>query len=145
MVPLVIYISLLILNDIWNNEIIIGKRFPNDLKLSDVTPVFKKEDASLLENYRPVSVLPLVSEICERIMEKQILEYIDKHLSPHLDIKNCYSVKTTLTSILEKWKLSIDNYGFAGGVLMDLSKAFYTINHLLFLGKLHAYEFSKQD
>ena len=52
MVPLVIYISLLILNDIWNNEIIIEKRFPNDLKLSDVTPVFKKEDASLLKNYR---------------------------------------------------------------------------------------------
>ena len=46
--------------------------------------------------------------------------------------------------MLEKWKLSIDNKGFAGGVLMDLSKAFETINLPLLLAKLHAYGFSKQ-
>ena len=45
------------LNDIWNNEIITQKCFPNNLKLADVTPVFKKEDALLLKNYRPVNVL----------------------------------------------------------------------------------------
>ena len=46
--------------------------------------------------------------------------------------------------MLEKWKLSIDNKGFAGGVLMELSKAFNTINHPLLLAKLHAYRFGKQ-
>ena len=71
------------LNDIWNNEIITQKSFPNNLKLVDVTSVFKKEDASLLKNYRPASILPVVSKIYEKIIQKQILEYIDKHLSPH--------------------------------------------------------------
>ena len=71
------------LNDIWNNEIITQKCFPNNLKLADVTPVFKKEDASSLKNYRPVSVLLVVSKIYERIMQKHILEYIEEHLSPH--------------------------------------------------------------
>ena len=43
------------LNDIWNKEIATPKSFPNNLKLADVTPVFIKEDASLLKNYRPVT------------------------------------------------------------------------------------------
>ena len=72
------------LNDIWNNEIITQKRFHNNLKLADVTPVFKKVGASLFKNYRPVRVLPVVSKISERIMQKKILEYIDMHLSLHL-------------------------------------------------------------
>ena len=96
-------------------------------------------------NYRPVSVLPVVSKVYERIMKKQILGYIDKHLSPHLcGYRKGYSTQTTLKSMLEKWKFSIDNKNFAGGVLMNLSKALDTINHPLLLAKLYVYGFSKQ-
>ena len=95
--------------------------------------MFKKENASLLNNYRPVSVLPVVSIIYERIMQKQILEYIDKHLSPRLcRYRKEYSTQIALISMLEKCKLFIDN------------KAFVTVNHQLLLANLHAYEYSKQ-
>ena len=96
------------LNIIWNKEIITQKSFPNNLRLGDETPVFKKEDASLLNNYRPVSVLPVVPKIYERIMQKQILEYIDKYLSSHLcGYRKGYSAQTALISIRQKWKLYI--------------------------------------
>ena len=91
------------LNCIWNKEIVTQKSFPNNLKLADVTPVFKKEDASWLQNCRPVSVLPEVSKIYKRIMQKQILEYVDNHLSPHLcGYRKGYSTQTALISMLEK-------------------------------------------
>ena len=66
----------------------------------------KKEDASLLKSYRPASVLPVVSKIYEKIMQKQIIEYTDKHLSPHLcAYRKGYSTQSALRSMLEKWKL----------------------------------------
>ena len=101
-------ICALALNIIWNKEIITQKSFPNNLRLADETPVFKKEDASSLDNYRPVSVLSVVSKVYERIMEKQVLEYIDKHLSSHLcGYKKGYSAQTALISIRQKCKLYI--------------------------------------
>ena len=48
------------------------------------------------------------------------------------NIRHLHSTQAALISMFEKWKLSIDNKGFAGGILMDLSKAFDTINHPLF-------------
>ena len=86
------------LNDIWNKEIITHK-FSKYLKLADVTPVFKEEDALLLKNNRSVSVLLVVSKIYEMIMQEKILVYIDRHLSPHLGgYRKEYSTQTALIS-----------------------------------------------
>ena len=65
---------------IWNEEILLDKNFPENLKLADVTPTFKKKDKTFVENYRPASVLPTVSKIFERIMRKQITDHIGKFL-----------------------------------------------------------------
>ena len=67
------------LNNICNKETITQKSFPNNPRISDVTPVLDvtPEDASLLKNYILFSVLSVVSTIYERTMQKQILEYID--------------------------------------------------------------------
>ena len=51
------------------NQAIENGEFPDELKLADVTPTFKKGDATSVENYRPVSVLPAVSKIYERVMQ----------------------------------------------------------------------------
>ena len=72
------------LANIWNEEILPHKNFPENLKLADATPIFEKKDETFFENYRPVSILPTVSKIFERIMQKQIIDYIGKFLSPFL-------------------------------------------------------------
>ena len=67
-----------VLANIWNEEILLNKNFPENLKLADVTPIFKKKDKTFVENYKPASVLPRVFMIFERIMQKQITDYVEK-------------------------------------------------------------------
>ena len=131
---------------IWNDEILENQSFPVELKLADITPIFKKEDATLPKNYRPVSVLPSVSKVFERIMQKQLLQYIETFLSPYMcGYRKGFSAQIALISLLEKWKTALDEKKYAGAVLMDLSKAFDTINHELMIAKLYAHGFSKKS
>ena len=113
------------------------------MKIADTS--FKKGDPTSVKNYRPVTVLPNVSEVFDRIMLKQILEQMNKYLSQNLcGYRKGFSMQTALTMLPEKWIKVLDDIGYAGAVLMDLSKAFDTINHELLIAKLHAYGFSKE-
>ena len=130
---------------IWNNEIIENKKFPSELKCADITPIFKKLECILKKNYRPVSILPVVSKIFERIMQNQIKSYVEKYLSPFLcGYRKGYNTQYALTAMIEKWKEHLDkDGGIAGAIMMDLSKAFDTLNHELLIAKLEAYGFDK--
>ena len=134
------------LTDIWNKEIIEDSIFDSNLKLADETPIYKKKDRTIVDNYRPVSVLPTVSKIFERLMYKQISSFIDQYLSKYLcGYRKGYSAQTALISLVEKWKKQLDTKGYCGAILMDLSKAFDTINHDLTLAKLKAYGFDNKS
>ena len=140
-----------VLTNIFNNKIVKDLTFANKLKVGDIAPIFKsdrnkKKDATNVENYRPVSVLPSTSKIFERLLQTQIAEYISGKLSPYLcGYRKGYSAQHALISLIEHWRKALDSKGYAGAVLMDLSKAFDCINHNLLIAKLHAYGFSLQS
>ena len=119
--------------------------FPGTLKNADVVPIHKKEERTKKENYRPVSLLPIISKLFERDMYNQILAYVDKYLSPYLfGFRKGHSTEQCLNVMIERWKKALDNKKYVGAVLTDLSKAFDCINHQLLLAKLEAYGFGKE-
>ena len=73
-------------------------------------------------------------------MQKQITAYMEEHLSQYLcGYRKGFNAQHALIALIEKWKESLDNKGYAGAIFMDLSKAFDTINHQLLVAKLYAY------
>ena len=118
------------------NESVETRIYPDNIKLADITPVFKKKDPLNKINYRPVSVLPSVSKIFQKLLQHQFVNYIENYLS--------VSPQQPLISLIENCKKSLDQKGYGGAVLMDLSKTFDIIKHDLLLAKFHAYDFSKK-
>ena len=130
------------LTSIFNN-MIDTSIFPNNLKKADVTPVHKKGDRTMVSNYRPVSVLPTVSKIFEKLLSQQINSYIKMYLCDDLcGFREGFSSQHCLTVMIESIREVLDKGGIAGALLTDLSKAFDCIQHDLLIAKMHAYGFS---
>ena len=128
------------------NKGINNSNFTEGLKKADLTPIHKKDDANEKSNYRPISLLPSISKIFERVMEKQISMHVDRFLSPFLcGYRKGFNAQYALVSVINKWRISLDNKGYSGAILMDLSKAFDTLNHDLLIAKLHAYGFDTKS
>ena len=84
------------------NESVETRVYPDNLKLSDITPVFKKKDLFNKINYRPVSVLPSASKIFEKFLQHQLVNHIENYLSPHLcGYRKGYSSHQALISFIE--------------------------------------------
>ena len=114
--------------------------FPNELKLDDVSPVFKEDDDLNKENYRPVSILSHMSKVFERIFYKQIDLFMASKFSAFLcGFRKNHNSQYSLLKLIEICKKILDKGNEIAVILMDLSKAFDTINHSLLL---EAYSFS---
>ena len=82
--------------------------FADDLKLADITPIFKKEDSLNKENYRPVSILPHLSKVFERILYKQIDSFTKNKFSPYLcGFRKNHNTQYSLLKMIENWKKTI--------------------------------------
>ena len=95
------------LTEIWNEEIIKNKTFSSKLKLGDITPVFKALQNTVKKNYRPITVLIVVSKLFEKIMDQQSNEYMEKYLSKYLcGYRKKYNCQVAMVPMIER----CDNY-----------------------------------
>ncbi|PFX23819.1 RNA-directed DNA polymerase from mobile element jockey [Stylophora pistillata] len=116
-----------------------SSRIPRECKSADITPIHKKEWEEPVDNYRPISLLPIVSKVLERCSFKTMYNHIKNFITKfqHGFLKNRSCVKQLL-SVLHTIGQQVDQNTQTDVVYFDFAKAFDTVDHQILLAKLGA-------
>ena len=116
--------------------------FPSELKIATVVPIFKSGDDMVFSNYRPVSVLPVLSKILERLMYNRLILYINRYgllYEYQFGFQKGKSTHMALITLIDKISEALDQGELVIGIFLDFSKAFDTVDHGILLQKLELY------
>ena len=119
------------LTDIFSESLSTGV-FPQLYKVASVRPIYKKGDRTAPSNYRPVSLLPVVSKLLEKLVHSQLQQYInDRGLLPaqQFAYRKSHSCEDALSLCINKWQRAIDEGQVVAVAFLDLSKAFDCVQH----------------
>ena len=128
------------------NRAISNESFPFEWKQAIVIPLHKKGSRNLLNNYRPISILPAVGKVFERVLYEQLYDYFVENilLSHHqYDFWKFHSTASVLLDSTNERFVNMNRGFFNIEVFLDLQKAYDTIDHDILLTKLYLYGLEK--
>ena len=113
--------------------------YPDEWKCAKVLPVHKKGDTSDLNNYRPISILPTISKVVEKIAHQQLYKYLTERFilnKAQFGFRPGHSTTAALASMTDTWFEAIDNGQLVCAIFLDLRRAFDSVNIGILLTKL---------
>ena len=120
--------------------------FPDDCKIAKLKPLYKKEAKTKPKNYRPISLLPLISKIIERIIHDQTQVFLDENkilFTYQSGFRKHYSTDTCLSYLTDRVRNGFEKGSLTGMILIDLQKAFDTIDHKILTEKMSCLGFAE--
>ena len=115
---------------------------PKSWKHAVITPLPKTANASTPSHYRPVSILPAIMKVIEKIVQRQLVQYFRDHslFTPNQHgYRPAHSTETALTVVTDRIYRGMDEEQITILVMLDLSKCFDTVDHQRLLAKLKLY------
>ena len=112
-------------------------RLPDEWKSADVTPIHKKDQKEPVENYRPISLLPIVSKVMESCVCNRLYELLINKVQRGF-LRNCSCV-TQLLSVLHTIGQHLDKNTQTDVLYLDFTKAFDSDDHGVLIKKLKRY------
>ena len=125
------------------NKSISSGTFPSQLKCAKVFPVFKSGSKSDPSNYRPISILPTISKIFEKHVNKHLMNYLNKYkliCESQSGFRKKRSCQTALFKLIDQWMICIDKGDLIGSLFIDFRKAFDVVDHEILMKKLALYK-----
>ena len=119
--------------------------FPKKLKIAVIKPIFKSGERANMNNYRPISILPYLSKVLEKIIHLRMMNHITNNeiiSSSQFGFRKGHSTYMPLLILQDKIMGGFENNKLTCGIYLDLKKAFDTVDHSILLSKLNAYGFS---
>ena len=116
--------------------------FPKAFKIAKVKPIYKKGDKTDLNNYRPISLLPTISKIFERVIHTQLYKYLsDNNLlcEQQYGFRSQHSTELAAIKLVDYLTHNIDTNNIPISIYLDLSKAFDTLSFDILLAKFEYY------
>ena len=116
--------------------------FPESLNLSKITPIYKKGDRVFLKNDRPISLLPTISKIFERVIHDQLYDYFNSHnllAAQQYGFRPQHSTEYTAVKLVDYTSSEMENQKIPTAVFIDLLKASDTLSFDILLYKLKYY------